>query len=444
MEIDMTKQLDFDVFISYRRDSGEIMGRLLYELLKDKYNVFFDHESLSSGRFDIKLLKIINGCKDVIIILSEGCLERCKNKDDWFMCEMKCALESNKNIVLLIMDGFHMPSDAELEGYPEELKSILKYNGHMVKVAYIDNVISKLCHDMVTPQRQNISSFDSLTEWRTFSQCIAEKRFADFLPGDIKSEILHNAISSFMDEYNGQILGSMLDRMNGAQNVRTKYRYEISLEKGFRFRLVDIDEDKYYMLSESLYYSKKFLRGKPSGKFLIAFVTNLDELDGDLRDENFFFSENLPMDREDIKLLAELDSEDKMSFYTSSLRVKININGSVLTPERVIIDEGGIVGEYALDPSLIEDTDTLDVKIQFRVPQHYSSSYFFASINDPTYSPFIRFNYFEDEFGVKMIPFLNREVTSKDSKVFDGLRELSIENEWIMPVSGVFFIISPK
>ena len=51
----MSDKLTFHVFISYRRSGGEILGRLIFELLKNNYNVFFDHESLSSGRFDTKL-----------------------------------------------------------------------------------------------------------------------------------------------------------------------------------------------------------------------------------------------------------------------------------------------------------------------------------------------------------------------------------------------------
>ena len=118
----MAEQLKFDVFISYRRDGGEVMGRLLFELLKDKYNVFFDHESLSSGRFDKKLLDIIAGSSDVVVILSKGCFERCGNEGDWFMQEINCALENNKNIILLMMEGFEMPTAEELRNTPRGLR----------------------------------------------------------------------------------------------------------------------------------------------------------------------------------------------------------------------------------------------------------------------------------------------------------------------------------
>jgi hypothetical protein len=41
---------------------------------------------------------------------------------------------------------------------------------------------------------------------------------------------------------------------------------------------------------------------------------SLDELDSALRDENFFFSENLLMDREDVKQLSALSDEEKEEF----------------------------------------------------------------------------------------------------------------------------------
>jgi hypothetical protein len=167
----------------------------------------------------------------------------------------------------------------------------------------------------------------------------------------------------------------------------------------------------------------------------------LDELDSALRDENFFFSENLLMDREDVKILCAMDEEEKEDFYLSAMRARININGAVLSPERVIIDESGIFAKYEMTDEILAKSETFDVKIRFRIPQKNADGYFFASISEPTYSPFIRFSYPEDEFDVTMIPFLNRSVTAKDTKIFDGVRELSVENEWVLPVSGTIFLI---
>ena len=40
-----------------------------------------------------------------------------------------------------------------------------------------------------------------------------------------------------------------------------------------------------------------------------------------------------------------------------------------------------------------------------------------------------------------MIPFINRSVTAKETKIFEGVRELAVENEWVIPVGGAIFLI---
>ncbi len=434
--------VSFDVFISYRRDGGEILGRLLFELLKEKYKVFFDHESLSSGRFDTKLLRIIEEATDVIVLLTKGCLARCKNPDDWFRREITHAQECEKNIILLMTEDFEIPKGEALAELPEQISTLLKYNGYVLSVAYIDSVLSKLTADMHTKEKST-SLFENLAVWRSFSQHLSEKRYTENLPETVKLDILRGAVSAFTEEHSGKIMLSMLDRMKKNKSVRTKYRYEIDIGGEFDFPFDGVDEDKYYKLTESFSYSKTFLSDKPSGEFWIGFITSLDELDSALKNASFFFSENLLIDRAEMERLTSLDEEEKTRFYLSSMRAKLNINGSVLSPETVLIKESGIFAKYLPSDALLSP-DTLDAKIYFRIPQRNESGYFFASINDPTYSPFISFTYPEDEFDVQMIPFLNRSVTSKDTKIFDGLRELSIEKEWVMPVSGAVFLITKE
>lgn len=74
----------YDVFISYRRDGGEMLAHILYERMKDAgYDVFQDVESLRSGDFNTALYDVIENCQDFILVLSPGALDRCSNPDDW-------------------------------------------------------------------------------------------------------------------------------------------------------------------------------------------------------------------------------------------------------------------------------------------------------------------------------------------------------------------------
>ena len=91
-----------EIFISYRRNGGDILAKLLYETLRNKkYSVFFDHESLSAGVFGKKILSTIKQAKDVIIVLTKDCLERCKSRDDWMFLEINEAIKNGKNITLV-------------------------------------------------------------------------------------------------------------------------------------------------------------------------------------------------------------------------------------------------------------------------------------------------------------------------------------------------------
>lgn len=86
-----------DIFISYRRDGGDILAKLLYETLRHKkYSVFFDYESLSTGDYREKILETVRQSKDVIVVLSRDCLERCKNNDDLMYEEISEAIRHNK------------------------------------------------------------------------------------------------------------------------------------------------------------------------------------------------------------------------------------------------------------------------------------------------------------------------------------------------------------
>jgi hypothetical protein len=97
----------YDVFISYRRDGGETMAILLCERLKSSgLRVFLDVESLNAGRFNQQLLRVIEGCKDVVAILSKNSLDRCVNEDDWVRRELAHAFLHKKNVIPFILRGF--------------------------------------------------------------------------------------------------------------------------------------------------------------------------------------------------------------------------------------------------------------------------------------------------------------------------------------------------
>ena len=130
----------YDIFISYRRDGGHEMARLLYEHFRVKQLCcFFVLEELGAGEFNIKLLDSIEDSKNFVLILSPGALERCRNEGDWVRCEIEHAIRHHKNIIPLMLSGFSWPADL-----PESLAKLPFYNGVNLVREYFDASLDKL------------------------------------------------------------------------------------------------------------------------------------------------------------------------------------------------------------------------------------------------------------------------------------------------------------
>ncbi len=133
-------KVTYDIFISYRRDGGDTLAQLVYDRLTDRgYKVFLDVESLRSGKFNEKLLEVIDQCKDVVVILPPGALERCRNEGDWLYLEISHALKARKNIIPVMMKGFEWTQDI-----PENLQELQNFNGIRDSKEYFDAVIDKM------------------------------------------------------------------------------------------------------------------------------------------------------------------------------------------------------------------------------------------------------------------------------------------------------------
>lgn len=130
-----------DVFISYRRDGGDMTAMYFYQALKDRgYNVFYDLEVLRAGKFNEALLDSIKSCTDFVVILSPHALDRCNDENDWVRREIAEALRSKKNIIPVMLKGFTFP-----ETLPEEIDDIRYQNGLSCTTEYFEESINRLC-----------------------------------------------------------------------------------------------------------------------------------------------------------------------------------------------------------------------------------------------------------------------------------------------------------
>lgn len=114
---------NYPIFISYRRDGGFETASLIAEKLRNAgYRVFLDVESLRAGKFNEQLYSVIKQCTDFILVLPKDGLERCANEADWVRLEVLCAMEHNKNIIPVMLNGFDWP-----ESMPPGLEGLNEY-----------------------------------------------------------------------------------------------------------------------------------------------------------------------------------------------------------------------------------------------------------------------------------------------------------------------------
>lgn len=92
--------MQYDIFISYRRETGEDKARILNQYLSTiGYRVFFDHESGMTGEFETEILAAVEVAPVFLMLLTPNCLDRCKDEGDWVRREIERATLFNKEII---------------------------------------------------------------------------------------------------------------------------------------------------------------------------------------------------------------------------------------------------------------------------------------------------------------------------------------------------------
>lgn len=134
------KQNRYDIFISYRRTAYDTANLVAEKLRNAGYRVFFDVDTLTSGKFNEQLLEVIRHCTDFIIVLPKDGLDRCNDPEDWIRREVACAIDSGKNIVPIMLTGFEWPREL-----PSDIADLPNYQavtptGH----AYFDMAVERL------------------------------------------------------------------------------------------------------------------------------------------------------------------------------------------------------------------------------------------------------------------------------------------------------------
>lgn len=130
----------YDVFISYRCDGREALACLISERLKRReISVFYDVESLRTGKFNEENYQIIDGCTDVIVLLSSKGLDSWSNDDDWVRKEVSYAIKQEKNIIPIMISDSELPPEL-----PADIEDLRNCQGISADMECFESAFEKL------------------------------------------------------------------------------------------------------------------------------------------------------------------------------------------------------------------------------------------------------------------------------------------------------------
>ena len=132
------------IFISYRRKDISWALAVYQYLTSQKYDVFFDFSSLSSGDFEQIIVSNIRARAHFILILTPTALDRCSQPGDWLRREIETAVDEKRNIIPLLFDGFNFGSPAIIEKLTGKLGAIPRYNALDIPSGYFMEAMERL------------------------------------------------------------------------------------------------------------------------------------------------------------------------------------------------------------------------------------------------------------------------------------------------------------
>lgn len=149
------------IFISYRRQGGDLAAKLIGEVLKNHgYTVFYDYDSIKGEYFDERIKNAITNCNDFLLILPPNALDRCNDDKDWVRFEIKCALNFKKNIIPIILPGFSFP-----DVLPKDISEVKRINAIIFSLPHFNrSVIPSIIERLRPYTRPNIKQPSGNTE----------------------------------------------------------------------------------------------------------------------------------------------------------------------------------------------------------------------------------------------------------------------------------------
>jgi tetratricopeptide (TPR) repeat protein len=137
-------RIEKTVFISYRRNNAPWVLAISQNLTHSGFDVFFDYSGLASGDFETAILDNIHSRAHFLVLLTPSALDRCNDPSDWLRREIEAAVDSRRNIVPLILEGFNFDTPSIANQLTGKLASLRRYNAMTVSAEYFDAAMDRL------------------------------------------------------------------------------------------------------------------------------------------------------------------------------------------------------------------------------------------------------------------------------------------------------------
>ncbi len=138
------ERIEKTVFISYRRTNAPWALAIFQSLTQHGYDVFFDYNGIASGDFERVILGNITARAHFLVLLTPSALERCGEPADWLRREIETALDSKRNIVPLMLEGFDFGTPLISTQLTGKLAVLKHYNALSIPPEYFFEAMGRL------------------------------------------------------------------------------------------------------------------------------------------------------------------------------------------------------------------------------------------------------------------------------------------------------------
>ena len=138
------ERIEKTVFLSYRRTNIPWALAIFQNLTQHGFDVFFDFSGIASGDFERVILGNITSRAHFLVLLTPSALERCDEPSDWLRREIETALDSQRNIVPLMLESFDFGAPKIAGQLTGKLAALKRYNGLGIPPEYFMEAMDRL------------------------------------------------------------------------------------------------------------------------------------------------------------------------------------------------------------------------------------------------------------------------------------------------------------